>query len=105
VTGHFDVELSAEFIALVDAWRAGRSGVHVFHDIRGVEDYDVEARERLTRWSRELGTVLESIHVLVERRTVAWGLHILSTVSGIKISSYHSAAAFEAAFERCRTGA
>lgn len=104
ITGYFDGDCCAELIELIDGWRSGRSGVHIFHDCHGLEDYDVEARERISRWCRDQIAYFDGVHVLVERRTVAWGIQVISMVSGLKMSSYHSPSAFEEAFERCRNG-
>lgn len=104
IAGRFDDRLCAEFISLMEGWRGARNSVVAFHDAVGVVDYDVAARERVSRWSREQHMHFESIHMLVERRLVAWGINIISTVSGANITTYHSLEAFEAAYARCARG-
>jgi hypothetical protein len=104
LNGYFDDSLCGELIAAIDDWRAGRSGVHIFHDLRELEDYDVDARDRISKWCRHQVPFFDGVHVLVQRRTVAWGINIISAVSGLKMTSYHSASAFEDAFARCRSG-
>lgn len=104
IAGRFDDSLCTEFITLIESWRGSRSGVVAFHDVRGVIDYDVAARERVSRWSRDNHAYFEGIHMLVEGRLVAWGLNIITTVSGAKITTYHEVDAFEAAYARHARG-
>jgi hypothetical protein len=97
ITGYFDEPRSAQFIKLLDEWRGQRTGLHAFHDVSGAEDYDVAARERVSQWSRTCLHAFDGVHVLVQGRTVAWGLKIISMVSGRNIVSHHARDAFEAA--------
>lgn len=105
IAGRFDDRLCTEFIAIIESWRGTRNGVVAFHDATAVVDYDVAARERVSRWSREQHSHFESIHMLVERRLVAWGINIISMVSGANITTYHSSESFENAYARYSRGA
>lgn len=100
INGYFDERVCNQFIELLDGWRGGRSGVSGFHDITGMDDYDIAARDKMSKYSRAQIPYFESVHMLVERRTVAWALDILIKVSGMRMTTYHSRAAFEAAYQR-----
>lgn len=100
VVGHFDDALCREVIATVDYWRGSRTGLMVFSDVSGVDDYEVPARERISTWLRGSMHVFKEIHVLVNGRTIAWALKLVGMVSGANIIAHHSREAFEAAFER-----
>lgn len=105
VSGYFDEALCDEFISVVDQARVDRAGLSAFHDVTGVDDYDVAARERVSEWARAHASAFEGIHVLVERRTIAWALKIVGIAGGVKIVAYHSLADFEAAYDqRVRQG-
>ena len=100
IVGHFDLRLANELIALLDDWSAKRAGLVAFHDLTEVQDYDVDARERLVTWSRARAHAFDAIHLLVEKRTIAWVIQIIATVTGGKLKTHHSRMSFEAANAR-----
>ncbi len=100
LVGHFDLRLANELIELLDDWIGQRAGLVAFHDASEVEDYDVDARERLASWSRTKSHAFDSIHLLVEKRTIAWVVQVIATVTGGKLKSYHSRLSFESANAR-----
>lgn len=100
IIGHFDDAACEQVMTVVDGWRGQRVGYTVFCDISAMDDYDVPARERISVWLRSLGDSLERLHVLVDGRTIAWALKIVTVTSGARIEPYHSRAAYDAAFER-----
>jgi hypothetical protein len=102
VTGCFDDKLCAEFISAIDHWRGSRKGVTVFQDMSGTADYEVGARDRISRWAKEQVPYFSSVHVLVNQRTLAWAVDIIAMVSRLKLVTYHSADAFEAAYDQFR---
>ncbi|HVH41271.1 MAG TPA: hypothetical protein VM925_02980 [Labilithrix sp.] len=104
LAGRFDLALANEVMSTVDAWRGTRTGLETFHDCSLLEDYDVAARERVSAWSREHAAAFDAVHLLVHGRTIAWAIKLMVAVSGAKLVSYHSSAAFEAAFAE-RVGA
>lgn len=96
----FDTGLAERFITSLEDWMADRSSLCAFHDCSQLEDYDVEARERVTAWSRSHLSRFETIHLLVQSRSVAWGLRLISMMLGSKLVSHHDRASFEAACAR-----
>lgn len=88
------------FVAAMDDWRGHRTGVTSFHDCSGLDDYDVEARERISAWSRAHSGAFDGVHLLVHGRTIAWGLQLLSTVSRANVTTYHSFDRFDSEFKR-----
>lgn len=100
IVGHFDLLLANELIDLLDGWIEHRAGLVAFHDVSEVEDYDVDARERLATWSRTKSHAFDAIHLLVEKRTLAWVVQIIATVTGGKLKTYHSRMSFESANAR-----
>jgi hypothetical protein len=100
VTGRFDEAACRQVISAVDQWRGNRTGLICFSDVSAVDDYDVAARELVSTWLRDLGATFTQVHILVSGRAIAWAIRIVGVVSGAKIISYHSPAAFEEAFQR-----
>ena len=100
IVGRFDLRLANELIALLEDWSAKRTGLVAFHDASEVSDYDVDARERLATWSRASTHAFDAIHLLVEKRTIAWVVQIIATVTGGKLKTHHSKMSFEAANAR-----
>ena len=100
IVGHFDLRLASELIALLDEWSSNRAGLVAFHDISEVDDYDVDARQSIVAWSRGSAHAFEAVHLLVEKRTIAWVVQIIATVTGGKVKTHHSRMSFEAANAR-----
>jgi hypothetical protein len=105
LVGHLDVRLAVRFIALVDEWAANRTSLVAFHDCSRLDDYDVEARERISAWARVRVRQFDAVHLLVHGRTIAWGLQVISTIVGPKLIAHYERASFEAASDRCRGSA
>jgi hypothetical protein len=93
----FDTGLAERFICSLEDGMGNRSSLRAFHDCSQLEDYDVEARERVTAWSRSHLGRFDTIHLLVQGRSIAWGLRVISMVVGSKLVAHHDRAGFEAA--------
>jgi hypothetical protein len=93
----FDTGLAERFIGSLEDWMGNRSALRAFHDCSQLEDYDVEARERVTAWSRLHLRRFDAIHLLVQGRSIVWGLRVIAMVVGSKLVAHHDRAGFEAA--------
>lgn len=102
IIGHFDTRLAEALIATLDAWLGTQHSAVAFHDCTQVDDYDVEARERITTWSRAHVDQFEVVHLFVEGRIIAWALRLISVAVGSKITTHHDRASFESAIARRR---
>lgn len=100
IIGHFGLDMANDFMALLDDWAGTRTGLHSFHDCTQIDDYDVKARERLTAWSRAHIGQFAAVHMLVQRRTIAWGLQVMAVLVGAKLVVHHSRGAFEDALAK-----
>jgi hypothetical protein len=105
LVGHFDRAMAERFIATLEDWMGARSSLLAFHDGERLEDYDVGARERVTAWSRTRIARFDAVHLLVQSRSVALGLRLISMVVGAKLVTHHDRAAFMTACARGRSHA
>ncbi len=98
MSGRFDLALARHFLASLDAWvKLGATGLLAFHDWERVEDYDSEARELLTPWSKLHRPKFEAVHMLVQTRALAWGIAIVNSVTGDVMTAHHRRASFDEA--------
>lgn len=102
LVGHFDVRLADRLVAAVEHWAGERASLTAFHDCALLEDYDVDARERVTAWSRPRLARFDAVHLLVQSRVVAWGLSVIALALGPRLVAHHQRATFEAAVARAR---
>jgi hypothetical protein len=102
LVGRFDLPFAERFIEVVDGWAGDRAALVAFHDLAQLEDYDIDARERVGAWSKTRIKGLDAAHLFVQSRAVAVGLRLLSMVVGAKLVTHHDRARFEAAAGRTR---
>jgi hypothetical protein len=101
MTGNLDLNLAREFLAHLERWvRLGGQGLMAFHDWELVEDYDTEARNLLTPWSKLNRPKFERVHMLVRSRALAWGIRIVNSITNDVMVAHHSRDSFEEARRR-----
>jgi hypothetical protein len=100
VRGHYGAELLPRYMrALADVAASGRA--IGFHDWQRMESYDSECRRRMTEWTINNRTRVESVHILVRHRLVAMGVATGALLVGRNlVSTYSERAEFEAALRR-----
>jgi hypothetical protein len=100
VRGHYGVELLPRYMrALAEVAVSGRAVG--FHDWQAMESYDSECRRRMTEWTIQSRTRIESAHILVRHRLVAMGVATGSLLVGRDlVKAYTERAAFEAALRQ-----
>ncbi|AKV02633.1 hypothetical protein AKJ09_09296 [Labilithrix luteola] len=102
IVGHFDMDLANVLIGTLEDWMGSQRGVVAFHDCVKLENYDVEARERITTWSRTRVDRFDGVHLLVEGRIIGWALRLVSVAIGGKLTTHYDRAAFEGVIARRR---
>jgi hypothetical protein len=100
LSGRFDMALASCFIETLEGWMGGRTCLHAFHDCMALEDYEVDARTRITEWSRAHAAPFSAVHLLVRSRVVAWGVRLVTSLTGDLIVAHAERATFDAARAR-----
>ena len=91
MSGQLDLTLARHFLEGLDAWvRLGGTKLLAFHDWEGVHDYESEARTFLTPWSRANRSKFDCVHILIRGRALAWGINIVSSLTGDVMKVHHS---------------
>lgn len=76
VSGHLDLAGAKCLMAAFDQVAASHRPVEVFHDWRGVEGYDSDAREIYTRWSAAHRGDVVRVHILFRSKLVAMAVSV-----------------------------
>lgn len=102
MTGRFDMALAHAIVGTLEPWMRGRRHLVAFHDCESVSDYDVDARDWLSKWSRANAAPFHRVHLLVGSRVLAWAVRLINIVAGGFIVTHHERAAFEAEVAKAR---
>lgn len=98
MSGTLNVRLAREFLSHLDRWvKLGGTQLLAFHDWEAVEDYETDARNVLTPWSKLHRPQFDRVHMLVRSRTLAWGISIVNSITNDVMIAHHSRAAFDQA--------
>lgn len=76
VSGHMDIAGARYLIDGFERVAAVCRPVEAFHDWRGMEGYDVEARELLVRWSASHRADVMRVHILLRSKLVAMAVAV-----------------------------
>jgi hypothetical protein len=96
MSGRIDLTLARHFMESIDAWVNGRrNNLYGFHDWEGVHDYDSDARLEFTPWTKVRGPDFDQIHMLVRSRALSWGLKVVNSLTGDRVTAHHSRQTFD----------
>lgn len=103
MAGCLDLPLAQHFLASLDAWvKLGGSSLLAFHDWEKLDDYESEARQLLTPWSKANRSRFEAVHMLVPSRTIAYGIQIVNALTGDVMTAHGTRATFDKAWRQAR---
>jgi hypothetical protein len=99
MAGFLDLGLASLLVAsLHECVTLGGGHLIAFHDWESITDYDTDVRALLAPWSKLHRSEFDCVHLLVQSRTLAWGIRIVTGVAGGTLIAHRSRTSFEQAY-------
>ncbi len=99
LSGFLDVGLAQLLVAsLTECVTLGAGHLIAFHDWESITDYDTNVRALLAPWSKLHRSNFDCVHLLVQSRTLAWGIRIVTGIAGGSLVAHADRASFEQAY-------